>query len=286
MKVLLTGGSGFLGKSFYEKYKGRYDIAAPRADQLDLTVVREVVDYFKEHRFDAVLHCASVPENEAGAVDNLIMFKNIQYAAIIGGVKKLLIAGDVAEFDRSKPIVSIEESTFGQSIPQDTYGLGRYLINLLASKDKISTNLRFFNVYGPGSYAEQNIMSALSARGVLGKDIELPHDRRLGVIYIDDAVKVMAAFLDNDFPKGDYNVVADKSVTLQEAAACVKRAAKRDGKNIRVTIGETVAPECTGSNAKLLSVLPTLKFTAFTTGMNKTYQYLDMHKGMCRKRRK
>lgn len=286
MKVLLTGADGFLGKSFFEKYKSRYDLDAPRTDALDLTNVRQVIDYFKSHRFDAVLHCAGIAENEDGMVDNLVMFKNLQYAAIIGGVKKLLIAGDVAEFDRSKPIVSIDERAFGESIPQDTYGLGRYLINLLASKDKISTNLRFFTVYGPNAYADQNIMNALVSRGVLGKDIELPHDRRMSVVYIDDAVKIMAAFLDNDFPKGDYNIVSDKSVTLSEAAACVKRAAKRDGKNIRVVVGSTLAPECTGSNEKLLSILPNVKFTAFSTGMNKTFAYLDAHKGMCRKRRK
>lgn len=285
MKILLTGGSGFLGKSFYEKYKSKYEIVAPKMDALDLTDVRAVVEFFKTNRFDAVLHCASVPENEADSVNNLIMFKNVQYAAIVNGIKKLLIIGDVAEFDRSKPIVDIEESQFGASIPQDTYGLGRYLVNLLASKDKISTVLRIFNVYGPGAYAEQNIMSALVARGVLGKDIELPHDRKLSVIYIDDAVRIMAAFLDHDYPKGDYNLVSDTPVMLSEAAAIVKRAAKRDGKAITVSIGAEVAPACTGSNAKLSAALGTCKFTSFGTGMNKTFAFLDAHKGMCRKRR-
>lgn len=284
MKILLTGGSGFIGKSFYLKYKSKYDIKAPAAAELDLTVARSVADYFKENAFDAVVHCAGVAESEPCAADNLVMFKNVQYAAIVNGIKKLIIAGDVADFDRSRTVADISEAEFGSSMPQDTYGLNRYLVSLLASKDKISTNLRFFTVYGPGAYADSNIMSALAARGVLGKNIELPYDRTLSAVFIDDAVKVIAAFLENDYPKGDYNVVSDKKITLSEAAACVRRAAKRDGKEIRVTVGGT-APECTGSCDKLMAVMPKLRFTAFSTGMNKLYEYLDAHKGMCRKRR-
>ena len=153
MKILVTGGSGFIGKAFIKRFRKQFDIVAPTHEQMDLTDARSVQRQFAAQKFDAVLHLAGLSErgkHETLEADNLIMFKNIQYMAIAHGVKKLITVGEGVEFDRSRPIIDYTESMFGKYIPTDGYGLGRYLINLLASKDKITTVLRIFNVYGAG----------------------------------------------------------------------------------------------------------------------------------------
>ena len=83
--------------------------------------------------------------------------------AIAHGVKKLITVGEGVEFDRSRPIIDYTESMFGKYIPTDGYGLGRYLINLLASKDKITTVLRIFNVYGAGGGLTRPINKIVAA---------------------------------------------------------------------------------------------------------------------------
>lgn len=291
MKVLLTGGSGFIGRNFIERYSGRYEIFAPTSQEVDLTKIRQVSDYFSDNKFDAVIHAAGKSDGYSGSVveaDNLVMFKNVQYETILHGIKKLIVIGDAADFDRSKIIDGITEDKFGASIPQDAYGLGRYLITLLASKDKISTVLRFFSVYG--KYADPGASKTMEiiARAVTGKKIvDIERDKQFSAIYIDDALKVIAAFLDNDFPKGEYNVASDKPLTLIETAKTARRLAAKNERKIEINVkNEGAERNYTADVQKLKTVMPSLRFTSHATGIKNVYEFLMKHKSQARPKRK
>lgn len=276
MKILVTGGSGFVGKTFIKNYRKKFDIVAPSSEQMDLLNARSVEKLFAENSFDAVVHLAGAAEkseNSAIEADNLIMFKNIQYMSIVHGVKKLIIVGEGAEFDRSQPISDYTEDMFGESIPVDGYGLGRYLINLLASKDKITTCLRAFDIYGVGGGNHR--INKIVAAGVKGKKtILLDRDVTVSAVSVDDLVKVIAEFLLGDLPKGDYNVVSGDKTSLLDIAKAVKRMVRRDGRDIDIKIKSDVpGNEFTANNAKLLSVLP-IKFTPTMKGIKKLYDDL------------
>ncbi|MCH5164822.1 MAG: NAD(P)-dependent oxidoreductase [Clostridiales bacterium] len=277
MKILVTGGSGFIGKTFVKKYKKVFDIVAPTHEQMDLTDARSVSAVFESNKFDAVLHLAGLSErgeNEKLEADNLIMFKNIQYMAIAHGVKKLVTVGDGAEFDRSRPIVDFSEDMFGKHIPSDGYGLGRYLINLLASKDKITTVLRIFNVYGAGGGMTRPINKIVAA-GARGKrQIVIDRDRTVSAISVDDAVKVIAEFLRGDYPRGDYNLVSADKMSYVAIAKAVKRLVRRDGGDIEIVVKNPVpAPEYSASNLKLTDTM-SVRITTIQNGIKKLYEEL------------
>ena len=40
MKILVTGGSGFIGKAFIKRFRKQFDIVAPTHEQMDLTDAR------------------------------------------------------------------------------------------------------------------------------------------------------------------------------------------------------------------------------------------------------
>lgn len=287
LNVLLTGGSGFIGKNFMEKYGAKYNIFAPASDEVDLTKIREVSEYFEGKRFDVVVHAAGKSDGYTGSVveaDNLIMFKNVQYEAILHGVKKLLVIGDAADFDRKRPIENIAETDFGKSIPQEGYGLGRYLITMLASKDKISTVLRFFTVYGKYCDVGASKTMELIARGVTGKKTaEIERDKEYSAIYVDDAVKVIAAFIDNDFEKGEYNVASDVPLTLTDVARTAKRLAKKDLRQVDIAVKyDTPDVSYTASVEKLKAVMPKLKFTSHSSAIRQVYEHLMKHKSQAK----
>ncbi len=272
MKILVTGGSGFIGKAFIKKCRNAFDIVAPTHAQMDLRDARAIEAMFAKHKFDAVLHLAGASEKSGASVDadNLIMFKNIQYMSIVHGVKKLIIVGEGAEFDCSHPIIDFTEDMFGESIPTDSYGLSRYMINLLAAKDKITTSLRVFEIYGKGG---KGVIDKIVAAGARGKNIVIDRDRTVSGIYIDDVVKVIAAFLKGNIKKGDYNLVSGDKTSYLEIAKAVKRMAKRDGSIIDIKVKGEPALEYTADNGKLLSVCP-FKPTAFSAGVKKMYAEL------------
>lgn len=273
MKILVTGGSGFIGKAFVKKYRKTFDIVAPAHSQTDLRDAHAVDALFAKHKFDAVLHLAGASGGAGATVDadNLIMFKNIQYLSIVHGVKKLIIVGAGAEFDCRHPIVDFTEDMIGESIPADGYGLSRYMINLLAAKDKITTSLRVFDVYGKGG---KGVIDKIVTAGARGKNIVVDRDRVVSGIYIDDVVKVLAGFLKGNIAKGDYNLVSGDKTSYVAVAKAVARMAKRDGHPVDVKIKNSVpALEYTADNGKLLSVFP-FKPTPFSTGIKKMYAEL------------
>lgn len=276
MKLLVTGGSGFIGRTFIKNYRKKFDIVAPTHEQMDLNDVRAVDAMFKAHKFDAVLHLAGLGErgdDTALEADNLIMFKNIQYMSIIHGVKKLVIVGEGVEFDRERPIVDFSEDMFGQSIPKDGYGLGRYLINVLASKDKITTSLRIFNVYGVGG-GSRPINKIVSAASRGKKQIVIDRDRVVSAISVDDAARVIAEFLRGDHPRGDYNLVSGDKMSYVAMAKLVKRLVKKDGGNIDIVVKrDGMDNEYSASNNKLMETAP-MRLTSMTTGIKKLYEEL------------
>lgn len=281
MKILLTGGSGFLGKSFIKAYGNKYDITAPSEEEMDLNKFEQISRQFKAKSFDAVVHLAARSERfEGEGIDsaNLVFFKNIQYAAILYGVKKLIVAGDAADLNVKGGIAEATESEYGKTVPTDGYGFGQYLINLLASKDKISTVLRFFNIYGAGADPQKNPVVKIidDARHNRSKTVTVDADRRISALYVADALKVISAFIDNNFPKGQYNVVPDDVATYFDIARKAKAAAKKNGREIKLVLNSSAPQEdeFTGKNDALRMLMPNLKFTGISKGVTKTYESL------------
>ena len=58
MKILITGGNGFIGRNLIKTFNKEYEIFAPSSSELDLTSTKSVEKYFQNKYFDVVIHCA------------------------------------------------------------------------------------------------------------------------------------------------------------------------------------------------------------------------------------
>ena len=65
MKILLTGGSGFVGKNIIEMLGKKHEIVAPTHKELELADQDAMDTYFKYKKFDVVLHSAVKPGHRA-----------------------------------------------------------------------------------------------------------------------------------------------------------------------------------------------------------------------------
>ena len=60
-KVLLTGGSRGIGKAIYEELKDDYEVVAPTRDELNLSSLNSINNYFKNHNnFDILINNAGI----------------------------------------------------------------------------------------------------------------------------------------------------------------------------------------------------------------------------------
>ena len=60
MKILVTGGSGFIGRNIIKFLGKDYDLYTPTRSQLDLSDEEEVKKYLQNKFFDVVIHCAII----------------------------------------------------------------------------------------------------------------------------------------------------------------------------------------------------------------------------------
>ena len=60
-KILLTGGSGFIGRNLRESFLSRkYDITAPAHSELDLLDTRSADEFFRKNSFDFIIQTGEV----------------------------------------------------------------------------------------------------------------------------------------------------------------------------------------------------------------------------------
>ena len=58
MKILITGGNGFIGRSLIKALNQEHDVFSPSSKELDVTNSYDVEKYLQNKYFDWVIHCA------------------------------------------------------------------------------------------------------------------------------------------------------------------------------------------------------------------------------------
>lgn len=111
LKVLLTGGSGMVGRNFLEHKKiNELEVLAPRRSELDLCEFAAVQAYLLANKPDIVLHAAGkvggIQVNMSNPIDfllsNLDMGRNIVWASKLAGIKRLVNLGSSCMYPRNQ----------------------------------------------------------------------------------------------------------------------------------------------------------------------------------------
>lgn len=111
-RILLTGGSGMVGRNFLDHpAMDEFDLLAPRSNELNLLDFKAVEAYIYAQSPDIVIHAAgrvggiqaNVREPVRFLMENLDMGRNIIWAARSTGVKRLLNLGSSCMYPRNAP---------------------------------------------------------------------------------------------------------------------------------------------------------------------------------------
>jgi GDP-L-fucose synthase len=112
MTILLTGGSGMVGKNILEHPELKsFEILSPRSSELNLLSRQDVENYLKAKKPDLVIHSAgrvggiqaNIQNPVAFLTENIDMGMNLLLAAREAGVKKLLNLGSSCMYPRNAP---------------------------------------------------------------------------------------------------------------------------------------------------------------------------------------
>ena len=114
-KILITGGSGMIGKNLIEKLKKyQFKYEAPNSRDLNLLDYSQTIELLKKNKFDIVIHLAAlvggihanVKNQYKFLINNLEINKNIILASKEAGIKKFINVSSTCVYPRNfiKPI--------------------------------------------------------------------------------------------------------------------------------------------------------------------------------------
>ena len=255
MRVLVTGGAGFIGSHLTDALVARGDdvtvvddLSAGRIGRLhrdvnlhvqDITGSRQFAALAEAVRPEVICHLAaqidvraSVAAPAADSRVNVTGTVNVLEAALAVGARVVFSSTGGAIYGRNAPVPSPETA---ESLPESPYGTAKYcaeqyvgLFNRLHG-----TNhgiLRFANVYGPrqGASGEGGVVAIFCSRAFHGKPLTIFGEGRQtrDFVYVEDAVAAILAAVDRGRP-GTWNIGTGSEVTVLDLAALVGKVSGR-----------------------------------------------------------
>jgi len=279
-RILLTGAGphGFIGRNLAPALRERYEVFTPSSRELDLCDYDLLARYIDGHLIDTVMHGAVQSLLHTGPGDvmlhDLQMFYNID--KLSGQLDKVLYFGSGAEFDKRLPMEKIREEELGRSIPDQYYGLEKYMMALRARDSRNIYNLRLFGIFGKYEHWQSKFISNLCCKAMYDLPLSIRQDCMFDYLYIDDLTPIVIWFLEHEPKFHDYNVCTAQPVSLREIADVVLAVS---GKSLPVVVAkEGWNLPYTADNSRLTAEMGTLRLQSLEEAVSKLYAYYQTHR--------
>jgi len=262
--ILLTGGSGFIGRNILESFlSDKYHILAPSSRELNLPDEKSVDAYFESHQIDIVVHSAVKPghRNAKDFSDlfytNTRMFFNLERHK--EEYEKMLVIGSGAIYDSRNYRPKMQEEEWCTHIPADEHGYCKYVCEKVIEKSFNVYDLRVFGIFGKyEDYAIRFISNAI-CKALFGLPITIKQNRKFDYLFVDDLMVVLDWFIENNPQYKSYNITPDESVSLYDLAFLVK---ELSGSDVPIWVSEVgMGLEYSGNNSRLRNEMFSLVFT-------------------------
>ena len=217
MKILITGGAGFIGSNIaLEAQKRNYktyildDFSSSNFKNLEEfkgeVIVGDILDInllSKLPKFDVVIHQAAITDTTLKDDKKMLYvnfngFKNILNFCLSKKTKKLIYASSAGVYgDGPSPMKENQKLH-----PLNTYAYSKYLCDRevlrLIDKKKFPLKiigLRYFNVYGPGEYHKKSASSMIYQLYLQMKQNPPPRifkygEQKRDFVYVKDVVEI------------------------------------------------------------------------------------------------
>jgi UDP-glucose 4-epimerase len=288
MRILITGGSGFIGRNLAEQLASTYKVLAPSSAELNLLNEEAVREYLSARKFDVVVHTATTRSNRRLAAPPDILDRNCRmFFNLVRNQEqfgKMIHYGSGAEYDRTHLPPRVAENHFDIHVPTDAYGFSKYICAKYIERSERIVNLRLFGVFG--AYEDQTVrfISNACCRALKGLPIVLRQDVVFDYLYIKDLVKITNWFIENDVRDKAYNVCSGRPAPLTKLAGMIGRVSAEGSEfqsGIRVAVlNEGMGREYSADNSRMLTEMGGYQFWDLQDSIRDLYAWYQRHEGI------
>ncbi|MFA5880511.1 MAG: NAD(P)-dependent oxidoreductase [Candidatus Margulisiibacteriota bacterium] len=281
MKILITGGNGFIAKSLFESLITEHKIFAPNSKELNLLETENISNFLKTNKFDVIIHSAtydaapkcSVKDPNKVLENNLRMFFNLVRCQDQFG--QFIYFGSGAEFSRKHWQPKMNENFFDQHVPEDQYGFSKYLMNKFIAGNPKIYNLRLFGVFGKYDDWRYRFIPNSCARVLFNENIIIKQNRVFDYLFIDDLAKIVQCLILNPPKKQTFNVCSGITYDLKSLAEKIIAISK---KKVDIIIKEPgLGLEYSGDNTLLKNDSLDLNFTPIDDAIKSLYDWYQQN---------
>jgi len=255
MRIILTGGSGFIGSCFlqYLNKKGIKDILV--VDNLteekkknlagkkysEFYQKDEFISKIEEKKidknFDLIIHlgaCTNTREQNVEYIikNNFIYSKKLALFSLKNDIR-FIYGSSASTYGREEKNFSDDEKNIENLVPTNLYGLSKQIFDIWVVSNKFNdkfVGLKFFNVYGPNEEHKKDMRSIISkgyrqiketGKIRLFKSYRKEYkdgEQKRDFVYVMDVCDVIWFFIENKNKNGIYNVGTGKARSFNEVA--------------------------------------------------------------------
>lgn len=223
MKILITGGSGMVGRNLVEflHKSSNYKLNYPTSEELNLLDKQNVLNFLQKDKFDAIIHCAGLVGGIQANIQrpfsflnvNLQMGLNLMEAAVNCGVPKVINLGSSCMYPKdSEDILEETDVLTGKLEPtNEGYAIAKIAVAKLGEFAKKEFNLDYktiipCNLYGKydkfdpkNSHMIPAVIRKLHKAKSLNQDAEIWGDgtARREFMYAEDLADFIKFALEN-----------------------------------------------------------------------------------------
>ena len=196
-RVCVLGAGGFVGKNLLRDTNW---VGLTRHD-LDLTDQKAVEEYFGNHEYDVVIHCAVMGGSRLAEDDGWVTHKNI------------LMFENVVRVFKGKLLYFSSGAALRGTPPTDPYGLSKWLIDRRIETIPGAHSLRIWGCYGPGEL-ETRFSAVCKREG----HVVIDQDRYFDFIDVEDVRKIVGEYVNGVRDEKEYDLVYPEKLLLSQWA--------------------------------------------------------------------
>ena len=213
MKILITGGNGYLAKSIFRGLNQIHNVTAVTRNHFDLVDSRATNAWFDSHQYDAVIHTAItggsrlVKDRDDVLDNNLRMNYNLLQNK--DKFRKLITFGSGAEIYN----------------PHTPYGLSKSIAAKTINRTENWYNLRIFGVFDEHELDTRFIKSNL-IRYINKKPMIVHSCKFMDFFYMEDLISLVKYYLISDNISKEIDCCYQEKMNLTNVAAIINSADK------------------------------------------------------------